>query len=213
MAPIIRSTRIDTVVNPQDPSTWLAPDQPLIGSDGRDWAWCYVLYDDVPGYPGTKVGTNGSFWSSGRRNNPNSPASFGRWWRRSRSVGKSGYENICLCRNNVAKSFTVHSIVLAVFYGPCPEGMECCHWNGNRIDNRFRNLRWATRKENGADRDRHGTNLRGERGTQAKLTEANVRSIRALRDEGWKQLDLAQRFGVSQVTISEITLRKTWTNI
>lgn len=50
----------------------------------------------------------------------------------------------------------VHRLVLETFVGPCPEGMEACHWNDVPGDNRLENLRWDTRRANSLDRQRNG---------------------------------------------------------
>lgn len=50
----------------------------------------------------------------------------------------------------------VHRLVLFTFVGPCPEGMEACHWNDVPSDNRLENLRWAPRGDNNLDRVRNG---------------------------------------------------------
>lgn len=50
----------------------------------------------------------------------------------------------------------VHRIVLEAFVGPCPEGMEGCHNDGNPGNNRVGNLRWDTRSANHFDKMRHG---------------------------------------------------------
>lgn len=47
--------------------------------------------------------------------------------------------------------------VLEAFVGPCPDGMECCHSDGDRWNNRLSNLRWDTKSENQLDSVRHGT--------------------------------------------------------
>lgn len=48
-----------------------------------------------------------------------------------------------------------HRVVAAAFLGPCPDGKEVCHNNGDRSDNRLVNLRYGTREENVADRKIH----------------------------------------------------------
>jgi hypothetical protein len=49
----------------------------------------------------------------------------------------------------------VHRLVLETFIGPCPPGLQCCHWDGVRTNNRLMNLRWDTPGANGADARRH----------------------------------------------------------
>lgn len=51
----------------------------------------------------------------------------------------------------------VHQLVLAAFVGPCPDGMEVRHLNGDPADNRAANLAYGTRAQNVADALRHGT--------------------------------------------------------
>ena len=57
--------------------------------------------------------------------------------------------------------------------------MERCHDNGQKTDCRLSNLRWDTPKNNSADRVRHGTAHVRSRCHNAKLTEDQVRAIRA----------------------------------
>jgi hypothetical protein len=45
----------------------------------------------------------------------------------------------------------VHRLVMESFVGPCPEGMEVCHINGNGFDNRLENLRYDTHANNMAE--------------------------------------------------------------
>jgi hypothetical protein len=71
-----------------------------------------------------------------------------------------------------------------------------------------RHLRWATPKENNADRLIHGTDLRGERNHLAKLAEADVREIRRLALEGMTQRAIARQYEVSEPAISLIVRRK-----
>ena len=69
----------------------------------------------------------------------------------------SGHLRVALWRNNRAHLAQVHRLVLLAFVGPCPEGMETCHGNGDPTDNRVANLRWDTRSANLMDSVRHLT--------------------------------------------------------
>jgi hypothetical protein len=75
---------------------------------------------------------------------------------------------VTLSKNGKLKPRMIHQLVLTSFVGPCPEGMECCHWDGDPTNNRLDNLRWDTRKNNHADKRRHGTLLTGERATMSR---------------------------------------------
>jgi len=72
-----------------------------------------------------------------------------------------------------------------------------------------RHLRWATKSENEMDKVGHGTSNRGEQHGAHKLTEADVREIRAMRGRE-KQADLARRFGINNSLVSMIQTRKRW---
>ncbi len=68
-----------------------------------------------------------------------------------------GYLVVDLSRNNKRKRMFVHRLVLMSFVGPCPDQHQVAHGNGNRLDNRLSNLRWATQRENNLDKKLHGT--------------------------------------------------------
>jgi len=73
-------------------------------------------------------------------------------------------------------------------------------------------LRWATKKENEADKLLHGTILYGERNGSARLDKDSVRLIRQLAGVK-KQRELAEQFGVAQTTISFVLREKTWNKL
>jgi len=135
--------------------------------------------------------------------------------RKPRIVLKYGRNNqgrlqVTLSRDNVQKRFQVHRLVLAAFTGPCPDGLEGLHKDGNHLDCRISNLKWGTHTENMQDKTRHGTEIRGESSKKSALTEQDVRDIRASTDTGRV---LASRYGVSQPTITHIRSRKTWKHV
>jgi hypothetical protein len=83
----------------------------------------------------------------------------------------------------------------------CGKGHEGCIAPGH--------LEWKTPAENTADRLVHGTHSRGERSYWAKLTEADVREILAMKGI-IPQRKLAVRFGVTHQTIYKILRRQIW---
>lgn len=70
--------------------------------------------------------------------------------------GKTGYLRASLSKGGVTRDYYLHRLVLEAFDRPCPDGMECCHWNDDRTDNRLENLRWASRSGNRYDSVRNG---------------------------------------------------------
>lgn len=120
-----------------------------------------------------------------------------------------GYQYIAL---NKAQ-YRVHRLVLAAFVGPCPEGHVAAHWNGVRSDNHVANLRWTTKRDNETDKERHGTILRGESHTQAKLSTVDVLEIRRLHGEGASSRTLGRQFNVNACTIMRIVRRQKWAHV
>lgn len=75
---------------------------------------------------------------------------------------QAAYGHMCvgLKRNGDRRTVRVHRLVLEAFVGPCPEGMEGCHNDGDASNNALPNLRWDTSSANKQDMIRHGTNYR-----------------------------------------------------
>jgi len=112
-----------------------------------------------------------------------------------------------LWKNNKQNVVRVHKLVLEAFVGLCPEGLECCHNDGNSFNNHVSNLRWDTHKSNIHDRITHGTSNRGERCGTAKLTLEQVNAIR--KDTRLQRL-IAADYGIAESMISRIKNGKRW---
>jgi hypothetical protein len=134
-------------------------------------------------------------------------------------LSPSGYLSVDLCRDNRAVHFRVNRLVLAAFTRPPRPGEQGNHINGIKTDNRLANLEWTEPVEN--IRHAHRVGLapppppslrRGSQCPGAKLTEADVLTIRAARGQVTGP-ELARRFGVSKNLICRIQLRKTWRHI
>lgn len=116
-------------------------------------------------------------------------------------VHANGYLSVQLIRG---RWDLIHRLVLLAFVGPCPEGMECRHADGSRVNNRLTNLCWGTRIENNADKVRHGTAPLGEQCHTAKLSDADAVEIRRRHAAGESRPALAAAFGVARSNISMI---------
>jgi hypothetical protein len=102
----------------------------------------------------------------------------------------------------------VHRTICERAHGPAPSDMhECAHNCGNPACVNPNHLRWATNSENQLDRLLHGTDQRGEKHPNRKLTADEVRYIRKSGAEGvW----LAAKLNVSPQTICDIQKRRSW---
>lgn len=58
---------------------------------------------------------------------------------------------------------SVARLVLEAFVGPCPDGLEAAHLDGDRLNNNADNLAWKTHLENIRDKYDHGTMFYGVR--------------------------------------------------
>lgn len=81
----------------------------------------------------------------------------GRILRLALSGSYSKYLSVNLYKAGVQTTTRVHRLVAAAFLGPCPDGMEVCHNDGNSVNNIISNLRYDTRANNCLDRRREGT--------------------------------------------------------
>lgn len=91
----------------------------------------------------------------------------------------------------------VHRLVALAFYGPCPEGCEIMHLNGNSLDNRAENLRYGTHQENVQDILRQGKKMK-------KLTEEDVHQIRFGLSTGIRTKELAEMYGLHPCNVGRI---------
>lgn len=135
-------------------------------------------------------------------------------WPWTGTVTTNGYGRINRQVNGRLVPLSVHPIACEAAHGPRPAGHEAAHSCHNPPCCNPRHLRWATHQENAEDMTRAGRQARGERQGSAKLTEAETVAIRKeYAAGGTTQGALARRYGVGQVTISEVILGKTWRHL
>lgn len=158
----------------------------------------------VPGFPRYEASDAGRVRSATRAWRAGEPRVL-----RAR-VGSAGYERVVLYRGGRPSPATVHRLVLESFVGPCPNGMEACHRNGNRRDNRLANLRWDTHAANCQDSIRLDTHARGSRNAKAVLTEAIVAAARAA---NMTSEEVHVRWGIGMGSAWRMLTRRTWRHV
>lgn len=70
---------------------------------------------------------------------------------------RNGYQRVRLSTDGRKSIRMVHRLVLLAFVGPCPDGQEGRHRNGDNRDNRLANLGYSTHSVNILDKLAHGT--------------------------------------------------------
>lgn len=131
--------------------------------------------------------------------------SAGRWrtWRGRvlrLKINADGYPVAGLTQNNVTRSHLAHRLAALAFLGPCPEGQEVRHLDGNPANGALSNLAYGTKSENAQDTLRHGTNFNARKthckqghpfdevNTYVRSARPGQRSCRACRREARQRL-------------------------
>lgn len=120
---------------------------------------------------------------------------------------KYNHRSVHIGFDNKRYTPAVHRLVLITFVGPCPDGMECCHNNGDGSDNRLENLRWDTHKSNNNDRKLHNRYAVGERHHMSKLTLEQVREIR---NSNKSRKELCKLYNLSPSQMHRIRTNQSW---
>jgi len=102
-------------------------------------------------------------------------------------------------------------------HGPIPDGLHVLHHCDRRCCVNPAHLFLGTRSDNMRDMVSKGRAGResphGEHSPNAKLTEANVREIRAAVAAGASRKALARHFGVSAPTVRAVVEGKSWVHV
>lgn len=138
---------------------------------------------------------------------------WGKWRVMKFGVLRAGYRRLHVCSNGEQRFLSVHVLVAEAFIGPRTSPKhEVNHIDGVRDNNRAENLEWVTRGENMRHRRdvlKHGW-LRGADNGFAKLTESDIRDIRARCLAGETNQSVAAHYGLNWKYVSRIACGKSW---
>lgn len=124
----------------------------------------------------------------------------------------TGYEHLTLSNDGRCNSKSVHRLVLETFKPHVNmNDLEVNHIDGNKLNNHLTNLEWSTRHDNILHAYAIGLMVnKGERGHNAKLSNADVLEILQRLDTGELQKDIGLDYGVSKSCISMINRGVRW---
>ncbi len=124
-----------------------------------------------------------------------------------------GYLRLSLWRNGAIRNFRVHRLVATAFLGPCPDGHEINHLDGNKLNNRADNLEYCTSKQNKQHATKLGLAAKGNNYPNAKLSDALVKELRRRHAAGESYRTLAKICSVSFTTIFFAVTGRTWKHV
>lgn len=127
------------------------------------------------------------------------------------TTDKDGYPIINLYAPDGRRTWAVHRLVASAFHGAKRNPLHCevAHMDGNRANARADNLKWCTKAENHFHKRAHGTHQAGERHPRALLTLEAVVEIRA---SSGPRGPIADKFGISKRTVTDIRSGRRWAN-
>lgn len=146
------------------------------------------------------------------------------------TVGKTGYKQFSTRfggRKGKAKLFKVHILVCEAFNGQRPNQQQiyALHWDDNKLNNHYTNLRWGSKSENVRDLIRNGkftahlNHKKGQDNPDSKLTNEDVLDIITnfteleLPSRGKRILFYAEKFSVSYSCIRGIVDGLRWKHL
>lgn len=167
------------------------------------------IWKDVPGYEGYYQVSN---YGRAKRIKPhNGHAGILKPQRTA-----NGYLKYSFCVNGKIKQLAAHRLVLLAFVGPCPNGLCVNHKDGNRENNRWDNLEYATNSENmiHAHIMLGASPAKGEDHVRAVVSRGDVREMRRLYASGnYTQKELGNRYGIGRQAVGKIVNGRRWKHV
>jgi hypothetical protein len=126
----------------------------------------------------------------------------------------SGYPSLNLRIAGKAVNFYVHKLVAKYFLDePDEEQIYVIHLDGDKVNNRHNNIKWAAKEELMAHRSA-GMREKIKRVKNCKLGESQVKAIKALIEGGFmSQKAIAKKYKVSPTQVRRIRTGENWSNV
>jgi hypothetical protein len=161
------------------------------------------IWKPVVGYPQYEVSTHGRIKRVAASCGTKQGKVLNPWHK------KNGYLAVGLSVDCKVVTKLVHRLVAEAWIGDVA-GLDVCHNNGVRDDNRVENLRIDTRQGNMKDVVKHDTHIRGERCGTNKYAESMIRELKKEIAQGKVLRQLAEKYGMPATTVYGIADGRTW---
>lgn len=126
-------------------------------------------------------------------------------------VDKANY-GIMTCNSNIGPTRAPRASYI-IHKGPIAEGLMVCHSCDNPICTNPDHLWLGTSRDNDNDRVFKGRQAKGSKNGSSKLCEEKVKEIKQMLKDGFKNVFISEKYGVSRDTISNIKNGKSWTHV
>lgn len=142
----------------------------------------------------------------------------GRRMKQSRELGflhPSGYVHVNLSAGGQKKQVRAHRIVYMAAFGKIPDGMIVDHINGVKNDNRLCNLQLLTPEDNSHKaKDDGAYDYLSDPSANLRMVPFEIRTqIRYEHESGLTYRQLAEKYGCSKSTVSNIIHEDDWTKV
>lgn len=129
------------------------------------------------------------------------------------SIRGEGYYYITLSKKHITTNKIIHRLVAQHFITNPEKKRTVNHKDGNKLNNNYKNLEWATHLENHQHARRNGFyNDYGEDSVKSKLKEKDVLDMRRLA-KFFNYRELGIIFDISMGQAHRIVNRKRWKHI
>lgn len=111
------------------------------------------------------------------------------------------------------RTWQVHRLIFVSINGDPGPGLQVCHSCDVMRCCNPRHLFAGTNAQNHADKATKGRSARGERNGGGKLTEAQVRRIKALLERNTPKKRIARDFGIDPAQVRRIAQGRNWAHV
>jgi hypothetical protein len=125
-------------------------------------------------------------------------------------TNQNGYKVAQFSINRKRLRMGIHKVVALAFLGDCPDGFQVAHNDGDQLNNHYTNLRYATPKENCADKKKHDTNWIRHR--RAMSSETAMLALEMVANKIPRR-KIATQLGLNVGTVNGIVYGRSYTDL